>query len=350
MSDSPVSSEKIQSGGLAASPGTPGIRTATRGDKFIYAVAGLAFAAAFVFPFTAPSGFWMRTFTFVFMAAILAIGWNLIGGYTGYAAFGNVAFFGLGAYVTGILMTKTNLDFLPSLLAGGIFCAAFAAAVEPPLLRLRGHYFAVATLGLANAVQQIVAGWDPLTGGGIGLNLPISSDRNFFQFIYYVMLVILAAGTLATFFLSRHKLGYGWVAIRENEDAARALGVNTTWFKTIAFALAGLVIGLAGGTYAYYNTAITPDTVFDIVYTVNPILITVLGGAGTVLGPLVGALIFQILSTYLAFQFPGLQNTFLGITLILVIIFMPRGVLEYLTGRRTFGLMSLLQAPRENRA
>ena len=99
-----------------------------------------------------------------------------------------------------------------------------------------------------------------------------------------------------------------------------------------------------------YNTTITPENVFDIVYTVNPILIVILGGSGTVLGPIVGALIFQILSTYLAFQFPGLQFTFLGAALVLVIIFMPRGVLEYLTGRRALGLAALLQAPRENRA
>jgi branched-chain amino acid transport system permease protein len=99
-----------------------------------------------------------------------------------------------------------------------------------------------------------------------------------------------------------------------------------------------------------FNTSITPDTVFDIIYTVNPILITILGGSGTVLGPIVGSLIFQILSTYRAFQFPGLQDMFLGIALILVIILMPHGVLEYLTGRRPFGLMSLLQSARENRA
>lgn len=322
----------------------------SRGEKLLYGLAALALIAAIILPFTSATGFWVRTFTFVFMMAVLALGWNFIGGYTGYAAFGNVAFFGMGAYVTGILMTKANVDFLPSMLAGGLFCMVFAALLGPPLLRLRGHYFAVATLGLASAVQQIVAGWDPLTGGGLGLNLPLSPDPNFYRFIYFVMLTLVVLGTATTFLLSRHKLGYGWVAIRENEDAARALGVNTTWFKTIAFALAALFTGLAGAAYAYYNTSITPDTVFDIVYTVNPILITILGGSGTVLGPIVGSLIFQILSTYLAFQFPGLQDMFLGIALILVIILMPHGVLEYLTGHRAFGVASLLQTARENRA
>jgi branched-chain amino acid transport system permease protein len=322
----------------------------SRGEKLLYGLGVAALVAAILLPFAGITGFWVRTLTFVFMMAVLALGWNLIGGYTGYAAFGNVAFFGMGAYVTGILMTKANFDFLPSMLAGGIFCMLFAALLGPPLLRLRGHYFAVATLGLASAVQQIVAGWDSLTGGGIGLNLPLSPDPNFYRSIYFVMLALLVLGTGTTFLLSRHKLGYGWVAIRENEDAARALGVNTTWFKTVAFALAGLFTGLAGAAYAYYNTSITPDTVFDIVYTVNPILITILGGSGTVLGPIVGSLIFQILSTYLAFQFPGLQDMFLGIALILVIILMPHGLLEYLTGRRPFGLMSLLQTARENRA
>lgn len=332
-----------------AQPGASRWVKFSRGEKVLYGVAALVLVAAVIFPFTGATGFLVRTFTFVFMMAVLALGWNFIGGYTGYAAFGNVAFFGMGAYVTAILMTKASVDFVPSMLAGGLFCMLFAALLGPPLLRLRGHYFAVATLGLASAVQQIVAGWDSLTGGGIGLDLPLSPDPNFYRYIYFVMLFLLVLGTGTTFVLSRHKIGYGWIAIRENEDAARALGVDTTLFKTIAFAMAGLFTGLAGAAYAYYNTSITPDTAFDIVYTVNPILITILGGSGTVLGPIVGSLIFQILSTWLAFQFPGLQDMFLGIALILVIILMPHGVLDFLTGRRSFGLMSLLQAARENR-
>ncbi len=322
----------------------------SRRDRVVYGIAVLAFLAACVFPFAAPSGFWLRTFTFVFMFAILAQGWNFIGGYTGYVSFGNMAFFGLGAYVTGILMTDAGLGFVPAMLAGGVFCLVFAVVVGLPLLRLRGHYFAVATLGVAVAVREIVSGWDSLTGGGVGLNLPINPDPNSFQQIYFFMLGVLAISIVVTFLLARDRTGYAWVAIRENEYAARALGIDTTVYKTLAFALAALFTGLAGGIYAYYNTTISPDAIFDIAaYTANPILIVILGGSGTVLGPLVGALIFQILSSYLSFQFPGLQFTFLGLVMILVIIFVPGGVLEYLTGRRIVGLASLLQAPRENR-
>ena len=322
-----------------------------RGEKFLYGIALLSLVVAIIFPFASPSGFWLRTFTFVFMAAILAQGWNFIGGYTGYASFGNVAFFGLGAYVTGILMAKLHAAFLPGMIAGGIFCALFAALVGLPLLRLKGHYFAVATLGVAVAVREIVSGWDWLTGGGVGLNLPINPDANSFQQIYFYMLAVLTISIFVTYFLAHNKIGYAWVAIRENESAARAVGINATLYKTLAFALAGLVTGFAGGIYAYYNTTISPDSIFDIAaYTANPILIVILGGSGTVLGPVVGALIFQILSTYLSFQFPGLQFIFLGLAMVLVIVFMPQGVLEYLTGRRTLGLASLLQSPRENRA
>ncbi len=323
----------------------------SRRGKVLYGIAVLAFLAACVFPLAAPSGFWLRTFTFVFMVAILAQGWNFIGGYTGYVSFGNMAFFGLGAYVTGILMTDWGLGFVPAMLAGGAFCVIFAIIVGLPLLRLRGHYFAVATLGVSVAVREIIAGWDSLTGGGVGLNLPINPDPNSFQQIYFFMLGVLAISIVVTFLLARSRTGYAWLAIRENEYAARALGIDTTLYKTFAFALAGLFTGLAGGIYAYYNTTISPDAIFDIAaYTANPILIAILGGSGTVLGPLVGALIFQILSSYLAFQLPGLQFTFLGLVMILVIIFVPGGVLEYLTGRRVVGLASLLQAPRENRA
>ncbi len=322
----------------------------SRRDKTLYGIALLGFLVASIFPLTAPSGFWLRTFTFVFMFAILAQGWNFIGGYTGYVSFGNMAFFGLGAYVTGILMTKAQFAFLPSMLAGGAFCVVFAIIVGLPLLRLRGHYFAVATLGVSVAVREIISGWDTLTGGGVGLDLPLNPDPNSFQQIYFWMLAVLALSIVVTFLLARDRTGYAWLAIRENEYAARALGIDTTLYKTLAFALAGLFTGLAGGIYAYYNTTISPDAIFDITaYTANPILIVILGGSGTVLGPMVGALIFQILSSYLSFQFPGLQFTFLGLVMILVIIFIPGGVLEYLTGQRAVGLMSLLQAPRENR-
>ncbi len=326
------------------------IRQTLRGERFVYGLALAGLVVAIVLPFTSASGFLVRTLTLVVMAAVMAQGWNFIGGYTGYTSFGNVMFFGLGAYVTGILMTKAGAPFLPSVVASGVFCALFAVLVGLPLLRLRGHYFAVATLAVASAVREIVSGWDSFTGGGAGLDLPISSDPNFFHLIYFLMLAVLVLAIVTTYILSRQKVGFGWVAIRENETAARMLGINTTLWKTIAFGLAGLFVGLAGGIYAYYNGSLAPENVFDIIYTVNPILIVILGGVGTVLGPLVGALIFQILSTFLTFQFPGSQYIFLGLVLILVIIFMPGGVLEYLTGRRVLGVASLLQAPRQNRA
>jgi len=323
----------------------------SRGEKIFYLLALVVLAVAILFPFAAPSGFLIRLFTLVFMYATLAQGWNFIGGYTGYASFGNVAFFGLGAYVTAILMTKAKFDFFPSMIAGGIFCALFAVFIGLPLLRLKGHYFAVATLGTSVAVREIVSGWDSLTGGGIGIDLPFNSDPNSFQFIYFTMLALAVLSTVAAFFFSRNKIGYGWIAIRENEQAASALGVHTTLYKTIAFGLTGLFVGLAGGTYAYWYAHIAPDFIFDIsAYTANPILIAVLGGTGMPLGPIVGALIFQVASSYLSFQFPGYQFVVLGLAMILVIIFMPHGILEYLTGRRVFGIASLLQAPRENKA
>jgi branched-chain amino acid transport system permease protein len=323
----------------------------TRGDKFLYALCGVILLSAVVLPFTGlMSGFWLRTITLVFILGLMAQGWNFIGGYTGYSTFGNVAYFGAGAYVTGILMTKWNVGFIPSILASALFCAAFGALIGVPLLRLRGHYFAVATIGIANALREIVAGWDSVTGGGIGINLPLNIDEHFYRNIYFLLLGMLVCVFLLTYYLSHSRLGYGWLAIRENEDAAKALGINATLYKTIAFTIACAIVGMTGGVYAYYNASIAPDTVFDSVYSVTPILIVILGGTGTVAGPLIGSFVYQILSTLLLFNFPGWQQSLLGVTIILVIIFLPNGLFEYLTGRRVLGLTALLESPRVNRA
>jgi branched-chain amino acid transport system permease protein len=144
-------------------------------------------------------------------------------------------------------------------------------------------------------------------------------------------------------------LGYGLIAIREDEDAAKSLGINTTLFKVIAFALSALITGLAGGVYAYWNSQLTPGDAFDLNYTLRAILITIIGGPGTLFGPMIGALAFEFLRDFLWNRFQGLQFTFLGLVMVLVIIFMPKGAMEFLTGRRRFGVAALLEYVRQNR-
>ena len=266
------------------------------------------------------------------LLALMAQGWNLIGGYTGYPAFGNVAFFGVGAYGTGILMLSRHVPFFPALAFATLLAAAIAVVLGFALLRLKGHYFAIATLGVAEAFREIADSWDSLTEGSTGIDLPVRSDGDFF---YYAALALVVAGLAVTAWLSRSKVGYAWIAIREDEEAARMMGIDTTRHKVVAFALSAGFAALAGGLTAYQSTHVTPTDFFKIDYTLQMIIACIIGGGGTVLGPVVGAAIFQLLSTTAWSHFSELHPSVLGLTIVLFVLFAPRGLMPLLRdGRR----------------
>lgn len=296
------------------------------------------------------TGYWVRVLTDIFMYAILAQAWNLIAGYAGYPAFGNVVFFGTGAYTTAILMMKAHLPFLPSLLAGGVFSLLYASVLGPPVLRLKGHYFAIATVALDLATREVVFNMTGLTGGGSGLTLPLSplSPKVFFGGIYALMLAILLLTVLVTFLISRSRFGYGLRAIRADEDGAATLGVNTTLYKTAAWALSALFTGLAGGVYVYWTTYIEPSVVFDMRIAAQFAIMVFLGGAGTILGPVLGAFVLVLLSDLLWSRFLYLHTAILGFIVVLVVIFLPKGLMDFfVTGR--FGLAYFRRNLKEHR-
>jgi len=206
---------------------------------------------------------WFRIATTIAMFMVMATAWNIIGGITGYAAFGNVAFFGIGAYTTGMLIAKAKWPFLLALPLAPLLAAAFATLVGLPLLRLRGHYFAVASLGVGVALGELVQNIDyagqPLFGGASGLFLPILAIENRDLFFFYVMSAAAAIAIAVTWLVLRSRFGYGLIAIRENEEAASVLGVNTTAYKVAAFALAAALTGLAGGIFSQWNVFINQD-------------------------------------------------------------------------------------------
>ena len=303
-------------------------------------VVALVALGALAFVGAAPrllSAFMVQFVINLFMLAILAESWNIIGGFTGYASFGNVAFFGLGAYTTGILMTKVALP-LPVALAGAtVVPMLFAAAIGLPILRLKGHYFAIATLGVAETVREVVYNVE-LTGAGTGLVMPIARTPALF---FYLMLAILVAVTLVNGWLARSRFGYGLVAIREDEDAAAAMGIDTVRYKTIAFAISAAFAGITGGVFAYWITFIDPDAVFRVIITIQMIIMAVFGGAGTVVGPLLGALVLASVSEVLSTQLVALAELFNGLIVILVVLFMPKGLLAVLkAGRGSFHAMT----------
>ena len=295
---------------------------AVRAVLLLAALAALLLLPRFV------TSYKLLTYTTVLCLAIMAQGWNFIGGYAGYAAFGNVAFFGIGAYTTGLLMiSKWQFSFFPALAAGALLSACVAALLGFPILRLKGHYFAIATLGVAEAFREVAGAWDKVTQGATGIDLPLRSDSNFY---YYTALGFVVAGVALTAALTKSKLGYGWVAIREDQDAARMLGINTTLFKVTAYALSAVFSSIAGGIIAYQNIHVAPNDFFKVEYTLQTIIACVIGGTGTVWGPLLGAAVYQLLSTYVWSHFLELHPTVLGVIIVFFVVFLPRGLMELL--------------------
>jgi branched-chain amino acid transport system permease protein len=283
------------------------------------------------------------------MFAILASAWNIIGGYTGYASFGNVVFFGIGAYVTAIAMEKAGLNFALAYLAAGAAAAIFALLIGLPVLRLRGHYFAIATLGVAEAMKALVQNLE-ITEGNAGIYLPVLDlgIKQQYLFFYYMMLGTLVLTLVATWFLLRAKLGYSLIAIREDEEAANSVGINTTLSKTIAFALSGFFTGLAGSIYAFQQAFIQPGPVFTVQTTVKMIVMAVFGGMGRLLGPLLGAFSIEAISEVLSNYFLVAHTLFFGTVVILAIVFTPRGILDIIVSRK-FGIAYFLENIRIHR-
>jgi len=288
---------------------------------------------------------WFRVATTVAMFVVLASAWNIIGGLTGYASFGNVAFFGLGAYTTGVLVSLRQWPFVLALLLAPVVPALFALVIGVPLLRLHGHYFAVASLGVGVAVGEVVNNLQPL-GASTGLFLPIVRSNLLF---FYLMLAAAALAVLVTWVILHTRFGYGLLAIRENEEAAAVIGVNTTFYKVAALMIAAALTGLAGGIFAQWNTFINQENVFPIEYNVEMILMAVLGGAGTLLGPVAGAVTLELVILRLAGGggAAAYSQIGLGVLLAVTVIFLPRGVIDFFGGQSRLSLGALRRSLRE---
>lgn len=295
-----------------------------------------------------------RTVAAIFMYVALAQGWNLIGGFTGYASFGQVVFFGIGGYGTAVAMVHWHSSFWLALVLSGVVAAVFGAVIGLPLLRLKGHYFAIATLGVAEGMREVVTNVPKLTGGGAGITIPTVGDKATTGYLgndgFYWLFLGLAAVAIATsLIVSRSKFGFALRAINQDEDAAGALGINTTRAKVLAFALSGFVCGLVGASYAFQQAVIYPDRLFDVDITVLMVVMVVIGGSGTVLGPLLGAVALQFLSEYLRQNFTDLHVFILGLIIIIGVVLLPQGFVNYLAEARRTGDWSLLSNVRRYR-
>jgi branched-chain amino acid transport system permease protein len=280
--------------------------------------------------------YWLRLGTIMLMYGVLAMSWNFIGGMAGYPSFASAAFFGLGAYA-GAICQKAGVPMPLAWSIAGAAALVFAAALGVALLRLRGHYFAIASLVVAEVLRELVNSATGLTGGGMGLNLPVPSIGTVLgqaTFFFYAMLA-LAGITFAAMLLAMHsKLGFGLRCIKQNEAAADMLGVNTTFYKVSAFMLSGAFASVAGAVYASWVHYIEPPDVFDVLYSIKPVVMVLLGGAGSLFGPLVGAALFLSLEELVWRRFLEVHTGVLGLLIVMLVMFLPRGLLSMRIPRR----------------
>jgi branched-chain amino acid transport system permease protein len=269
----------------------------------------------------------LRVATTMLMYSALALGWNFIGGFAGYPSFATAAFFGLGAYAGGVLQARGMPMPVAWLLAGAIV-ALFAAALGRAILHLRGHYFAIASLVVAEVLREITNSATDLTGGGMGLNLPVLSADVTTQarLFYYAMFVVAAAALGTAALVASTRLGFGLRCIQQNEDAAIMLGINTRRYKVEAFTLSAVFPGLCGGIYASWVNYIDPTDVYDVLLSVKPIVMVLLGGVGTVLGGVYGAVLFLLMEELVWRNLLQFHAGLLGIIVVCLVLFLPEGL------------------------
>lgn len=260
----------------------------------------------------------------VLLMAALAQSWNIIGGYTGYPSFGNSVFYGLGSYGTAVAMLSWQLPFGVGLVIGTLIAVVFALLFGRAILRLRGHYFAICTLGLAEVMTAIVSNLE-ITGRNQGLVLPLLKGDAMF---YELSLGLVVVASLVVLWIARSRFGFGLVAIRENEEAAASMGVDTTRYKILAFAISGAIAAVAGGIHAYWITFIDPVSAFDIGLNVKMIIMAVFGGPGSILGPVLGAFVLTSISEVLSSEVSTVAGLFFGLVIVVAVVFMPRGVAD----------------------
>jgi len=300
------------------------------------ALALLAVIALAIYPLVVTNHFFLHLSIMALLYALLGMSWNLLGGYTGQISFGHAAFFGTGAYTSTILLLRFGISPWIGMLVGAVLAVLLSLPLGWLTFRLRGPYFALATLAFAEVVRVIVYNWDSLTGGGDGLN--ILTDLGGIVRFYYIILALTVAGALAIRGCVRSRWGYFLNAIREDEDAAEALGVPATRMKLIALAVSAFFVALAGSFFASYQLYINPDLVYESQISVQMIVVTVVGGIGTLEGPVVGALLIVPLSEYFRGLSPVANPLIYGLFIVVFMMFLPEGIVSRvrrLLGRST---------------
>lgn len=271
---------------------------------------------------------------------ILASNLNLMIGYAGYVNFGNIVFFGLGGYVCVYLVSEWSWPLVPAAIAGGIFVSALALLFGLGILRLRGAFFALATIGVSEAMKQLITNFEPWGGAtGIYLSLdaytPLGGPMQALWTTYLLVVVVMAASLFLSYAIKNSKFGLGLLAIGQNEDAAATLGVPTPLYKSLVYSTSAFLPAVAGGLYFFKTGIIEPNSAFNLGLSVEAIVMVMLGGHGTITGPAIGAFVYEELRGVLltAEAFSHFQLVIAGILLLVIVMFAPGGLIGFVHHR-----------------
>lgn len=289
------------------------------------------------------SSFWLGFWTMALFFALLGQSWNVLGGYAGQISFGHAVFFGTGAYTAAVLQVKFGLDAWTSAaiaLGAGALVGSFVGALSFRY-GLRGSYFALVTLAFAEVFRVLVNAWD-FTGAGFGMLIPMKPGAANLQFadrvwFYYLIFVLAALAYALTWWIEHSRFGAYLSAIRENEDAAKALGIDCFRMKLAAITLSAAMAALAGIFYVQYFLFVDSHIAYGPAMSINALLAPLIGGAGTVLGPLIGAVALGGLSEFTSLALgktPGVNLLAFGILLLVILRFLPNGLMGLIRGRR----------------
>ena len=291
-----------------------------------FGVAGIVFVCASAAVLLAPlvaTPYIQSVLLLFFMYVALAASWNLIGGYAGYFSFGHIAYFGLGSYVAALLILKLQMPWLLAATVAALAAAAAAAVVGYPSLRVKGPAFVIITLAFSQALRVAVYIFEGITGGGQGMSLSAGKSL---EPVYLTFAAAAAVGLAGTWLIDRSGFGQRLRAIRDDEFAAEAIGIDTRAEKLKAFVLSALLPGFCGGVYAWYLSYVHPEESFSLHRNLAMIVMVLLGGAGTVFGPVAGAALVFLVSEALWAKFPLVHELVFGLALMALVLFAPDGL------------------------
>jgi branched-chain amino acid transport system permease protein len=303
--------------------------------KRLYGIAIVALALASM-PLWA-SRYWILVALLFSLNLALAQMWNLLAGYSGLISLGQQAFVGLGGYTLAVFSMYYGLPIWLSILIGGMISVLFALLISAPIFRMRGVYFAIGTWTVAETLRILFSNWK-YVGYGMGLFVKPAYTLSF-NTIFYAALLVGVASVFLVYFILRSKLGLGLMAMRDDETSSETLGVDIFRTKLICFLLAAGVTGVVSGVLYLHSIFIQPFSAFGIDWTVRLVFITIIGGIGTIEGPIIGSLIYVILQQWLS-EYPSVSLLILGVIAIVVILLAPKGIMGTIQERLGFEILS----------